>query len=285
MIKNKHLLLLILLSFFVLFFALPVVAQAKEEMDHSGMKKSGSHEHQEMPQDDQSVGLDEKIGSSIPLDLTFLDEAGQPVSLRQLITGPTIIAPVYFRCPNVCNFLQSDLARVLPAIRRQPGSDYKVISFSFDETESPELAVKSKEMYLKAMQSEFPSAAWRFLTGDKEAIMQLTSAAGYRFRKMPDGQFLHPVVVFVVDAKGTIVRYLHGTRFLPKDLTLALVEASAGRLGTTIRKMVQFCFSYDAENKTYVFNLLRISGSVVLLTLVAFMVFLLFGGKKKKREY
>jgi protein SCO1/2 len=101
---------------------------------------------------------------------------------------------------------------------------------------------------------------------------------------MHDGQFLHPVAIFVVDSKGTIIRYLHGTRFLPKDLTLALIEASEGRLGTTIQKMVRFCFSYDAENKTYVFNLLRVTGTVVLLTAVAFLAFLLFGGKKKKED-
>ena len=96
--------------------------------------------------------------------------------------------------------------------------------------------------------------------------------------------FLHPVVVFIVDSKGTIVRYLHGTHFLAKDITLALVEASEGRLGKTIQKVVRFCFSYEAENKTYVFNLLRVSGTVVLLTAAAFLAFLFFGGKKSKKE-
>ena len=251
-------------------------------MDPSGMKMGADHQHQEIPQDDTGVGLDEQIGQSLPLDLTFIDESGQAVTLRQMITGPTIIAPIYYRCPNVCNFLQSDLARVLPDIRRQPGVEYNVLSVSFDETETPELAAKSKAMYFKSMRAAFPDDAWHFLTGDKEAIMQLTGAAGYRFRKMHDGQFLHPVVVFVVDSQGKIIRYLHGTRFLPKDLTLALVEASEGRLGTTIKKMVQFCFSYDAENKTYVFNLLRVTGTVVLLTAATFMAFLFFGGKKRK---
>ena len=94
---------------------------------------------------------------------------------------------------------------------------------------------------------------------------------------------MHPVVVFVVNSDGQIVRYLHGTHFLPKDVTLALVEAAEGRLGTTIQKMVRFCFSYDPENKTYVFNLLQVSGTVVLLTAAAFLAFLLLGGKRKKK--
>ena len=211
-------------------------------------------------------------------------QIAQPVTLGQLVNGPTIIAPIYYRCPNVCNFLQTDLARVLPNIRREPGKEYNVISVSFDETETPELATKNRDMYYKAMKKEYPDGAWRFLTGNKHEIMQLTGAAGYRFKKMHDGQFSHPVVIFVVDSKGTIIRYLHGTHFLPKDITLALIEASEGRLGTTIQKVVQFCFSYDTENKTYVFNLLRVSGTVVLLTAGTFLAYLLFGGKKKKRK-
>ena len=284
MTKNRLPVLLTVLSILLSILVLPGISLAKEAMDHTGMKMEGGHQHTEMPKEDPGVGLEEKIGASIPLSLTFKDETGQSVTLGQLVNGPTIIAPIYYRCPNVCNFLQADLARVLPDIRRQPGEDYNVMSVSFDDTETPELAAKSKKMYFQAMQGEFPADAWRFLTGDMDAIMQLTGSAGYRFRKMHDGQFLHPVVVFVVDSNGTIVRYLHGTRFLPKDITLALVEASEGRLGTTIQKMVQFCFSYDAENKTYVFNLLRVSGTAVLLTAGAFLAFLLLGGKKKKRE-
>ena len=91
-------------------------------------------------------------------------------------------------------------------------------------------------------------------------------------------------MVFIVDSRGTIVRYLHGTYFLAKDITLALVEAAEGRLGKTIQKVVRFCFSYEAENKTYVFNLLRVTGTVVLLTAASFLAFLILGGKKRKKE-
>jgi len=284
MISTRQSAFCTLLCALVLLFTQADPALAKEAMEHSGMKmtKEGQHQHAEMPDDDPGVGLDEKIGATIPLELTFRDETGKPVTLASLINGPTIIAPIYYRCPNVCNFLQSDLARVLPDIKKKPGKEYQVLSVSFDDTETPELATKNREMYYKAMKGEYPDGAWRFLTGDHDAIMKLTGAAGYRFKKMHDGQFLHPVAIFVVDKNGMIVRYLHGTRFLPKDITLALIEASEGRLGTTIQKVVRFCFSYDPENKTYVFNILRVTGSVVLLTAVAFMAFLFFGGKKKK---
>ncbi len=270
--------------FFLLNFILLSFLVAQESKISSHIHTSGTHESSEHMLRDSAFGLEEKIGNSIPLHLSFKDEAGKQVTLGQLVQGPTIIAPVYYRCPNVCNFLQADLARVLPEINKKPGEEYRVISFSFDETETPELAASARDMYFRAMGVAYPEDGWRFLTGDKATIKQLTDAAGFGFRKMENGHFLHPVVVFVINSKGTIVRYLHGTHFLAKDIALALVEAAEGRLGKTIQKVVRFCFSYEAENKTYVFNVLRVTATVVLLTAASFLAFLIFGGKKRKKD-
>ncbi len=256
-----------------------------EETGHHAPSEKHQHQHPApTPEQTDAVALDEKLGSPIPLDLSLRDEQGREVQLRDLITKPTIIAPVYYRCPNVCNFLQAGLAQALPKMKLKPGQDYQVLSFSFDETEKPDLAASSKKNYFMAMGSaDFPEDAWRFLTADKQTIMQLTGSAGYRFQRQ-GVEFLHPVAVFVVSPEGKIVRYLHGTRFLPMDLTLSLVEASEGRVGSTIRKMVSLCFSYDPEKKTYVFNLLRVSATVVLLTAGSFLAVLIFTGKKKKQH-
>lgn len=226
-----------------------------------------------------AVGLDEHLGARIPLDLTFRDETGHVVSLRELITVPTVIAPVYYQCPNVCSFLQGGLARALLEVKLEPGKAFRVLSVSFDETETPEMARRSQAIYLEAMRQRFPAGAWSFLTGDPENIHRLLDAAGYRFQRQGE-DFLHPVVLFVVAGDGKIVRYLHGTSVLPMDLTLALVEASEGRIGPTIRRMVQFCFSYDAESRRYVFNLFRVSATVILLTAGAFLAFLILRGRK-----
>ncbi len=232
---------------------------------------------------EDKVGLDEKLGEYLPLDLVFKDEQGNPISLAELVTKPTIIAPVYYRCPNVCHFLQGDLARVLPGLKLKAGEDYQVVSFSFDERENPELALRSRNTYYAAMKNQYPDQAWRFLTGDLDTILKLTNASGYRFQRV-EHDFLHPVVFFVVSPKGQIIRYLHGTHIVPKDLTLALYEAKAGHVGTTIRKMVQYCFSFDPEQKTYVFNILRVSATAILTTLAIFAAFLIFGGKKSKKD-
>ncbi|TLM65001.1 MAG: SCO family protein [Deltaproteobacteria bacterium] len=229
------------------------------------------------------VGLDEHPGARLPLDLTFRDEDGRPVRLGDLLTRPTVIAPVYFRCPNVCHFLQGELARTLPELKLTAGSDYQVLSISFDETETPELARRTRDTYLAAAGGRVPAQGWRFLTGDREQILKLTGAAGYRFQRV-GSDFQHPVAIFVVGSDGLIVRYLQGSRILPKDLALALAEAKAGVVGTTIRKMVQYCFSYDPAQKTYVFNVLRVSATVILATLAGFLAWLVFTGRKKPKD-
>ncbi len=259
------------------------MTQMGHETHTMSAESKGEHVHPVASEAAASkVGLDEKLGDHIPLDLTFRDEQGKPITLAELVNKPTIIAPVYYRCPNVCHFLQGDLARVLPGLNLKAGEDYQVVSFSFDETEQPELAKRSRDTYYAAMKNQYPEQAWHFLTGDRDTILKLTEAAGYRFQKAGH-DFLHPVVFFVVSADGMIVRYLHGTHVVPKDLTLALYEARSGQVGTTIRKMVQYCFSFDPEQKTYVFNILRVSATAILATLAIFAAFLVLGGKKSKQ--
>jgi protein SCO1/2 len=225
------------------------------------------------------VGLDERLGGKIPLELSFRDETGRKVRLSELVTGPTIILPVYYSCTNVCNFLQQGLASALPKVQQAPAKDYRVLSVSFDETETPELAAKFKRTYLTSMNSQFPEDGWRFLTGGIEEIRGLTNAAGYRFKRQ-GRDFIHPVVSMVITRDGTIVRYLYGTSFLPKDITLALLEAKDGKIGRSVHRLIDYCFTFDPQGKTYVFNLLRVSATVVIVMAGSFLAFLILTGKK-----
>lgn len=228
-----------------------------------------------------TVEVEEHLGAKIPLDLSFRDETGRTVRLSDLVTGPTIIVPVYYSCTNVCNYLQVNVANALKSIKDRPGQDFRVISISFDERETPELAAKSKRMYLTAINTPFPADGWRFLTGDHDTIHRFTDAIGFHFERRGK-DFIHPVVSLVVSHDGTIIRYLHGVTILPKDLALALVEAKKGVAGASIRKVVEYCFTYDPIGKTYVFNLLRVSATVVLLCTGGFLAYLLLSGRKQK---
>ena len=236
-------------------------------------------EHSE-PKDLSGVGIDQKSGQYAPLDLTFADETGQTVILRQLIRRPTILAPVYLHCPNVCSLLLQNLAESLNKLPAEPGKEYTVLTVSFDETEKPALAFQKKETYLKMIQKPFPEDAWRFLTGDKENIRKLTDAVGFHFKRAGE-DFDHPVVLIILAPDGKIVRYMYGADPLPFDLKMALLEASQGKIGPAITKVVRFCFSYDPKANKLVFNMLKVTGTVTLMFALSFVLFLFFRGKRK----
>jgi len=236
--------------------------------------------HVEQPKDLSGIGIDEKLGQVIPLHLTFYDENGNPVSLKQLIHRPTVLVPVFYSCPNVCSFLLFNLTEVINKMNSEAGKEFQVLTFSFDETEKPPLALEKKRMVLKMIEKSFPEDAWRFLTGDEESIHKLTDAIGFHFKRQ--GQdFLHPVSLVILSPNGKITRYLYGTEFLPFELKMALLEASEGRVGPTLSKVLRFCFSYDPQGRKYVFNTLKITGIVTLLFALSFILFLVLKGKRK----
>jgi protein SCO1 len=239
----------------------------------------GAYAHVEHSSENPTAGIDPQIGRAVPMDATFRDEEGHSVTLKQLIHSPTVLALVYYHCPNVCSYLQQNIAETLDKLPAEPGKDYVVLSISFDETEKPPLALDRKKLYLKMIQKPFPGDAWRFLTGDKKDIQKLTQAVGFHFRRTGE-DFEHPVTLIVLSPEGKIVRYLYGAEILPFDLKMALIEASQGKIGPTIAKFVQFCFSYDPKGGKLVFNTLKVTGAVTLLFALSLITFLILKGRK-----
>jgi protein SCO1 len=241
---------------------------------------SAVNAHVEQSKELSGIGIDEKLGQRVPLDLTFHDENGSSVTLRQLIHTPTILALVYLHCPNVCSLLLQNLADVLNRLPAEPGKEYQVLSISFDEREKPALALQRKKIYIEMIHKPFPEDTWKFLTGDKDNIDKLTDAVGFHFKRIGK-DFEHPVILIILAPDGRIIRYMYGADPLPFDLRLAFFEASQGRIGPTIAKVVRFCFSYDPKANKLVFNILKVTGTVTLLFALSFVVFLLFKGRKQ----
>ena len=259
------------------------------DMDHSehqmgDMEGEHQHVHKEMTEEQKKeIGVDEKLDTFIPMDLTFRLEDGTEAKLNEIVKLPTLIVPIYFNCPNVCHILQSAVASVLPRVKLEPGKDYQVLSVSFDETDTPERATQQKVNYMAAMDHKFPEDQWHFITSDKETVETFMDAIGFRYKR--EGRdFIHPVVVVAITPEGKICRYIYGSDFLPFDLTLALTEASEGRSGLSVKRIVSYCFSYDPEGKQYVFNITRVAGTVILLFAVFIFLMLTFGGRKKKKQ-
>jgi len=225
------------------------------------------------------VGIDEKLGNTLPLDLNFQTSEGKTVTLNEIINKPTLIALVYYECPGVCNPMQNELAWVIDKLQLEPGKDFQVVSISFDHTETYAVAAKWKKNYLLTIKRKFGPSNWLFLTGDSLNVHKLTEACGFYF-KPADKQFVHAATLVTVTPQGKISRYLFGTDFNPFDVKMALLEAESGKTNPTISKVLQYCFSYDPNGRQYTLNITRIIGSVMLLGIGIFISVLIF--KKKK---
>lgn len=245
-----------------------------------GFTYSGSIISPSQPQNE--IGIEERLGENVPLDLFFSDESGNKVYLRQLIDKPTILVLAYYGCSNICDNVLSNVAGLPDRLQAEPGQDYSVITISFDEKNSPAEAFQKKKDYVKAIQRPFPRDTWRFLTGDLENIRKLTASVGFKFQRQGEG-FQHPAALIVLSPKGRVTRYLYGATFLPFDVLMALSEAAAGRTGPAIPKALLFCYRYDPASKTYVFNVLKVTGAVTLLSATAFILYLTSSYKKISR--
>ena len=224
----------------------------------------------------------ERLGEHVPAGITMRDEHGNTVDVLSLLDRPTLILPVFFTCPAACNTLQSSIAATLPRVDMTPIKDFRVITISFDEQDTPAVAARKKADYMAAMNYAFPEAGWIYLTGDKENIKRFMDSLGFPFIRLGQGNFSHPIAVIVTGPEGRIARYMYGQGLLPFDLSMGLNEAADGKTGLSVRRMVSYCFTYDPEARGYVFNFMRVAGAIILFGVAVFLFILLRSGKRKR---
>ena len=214
--------------------------------------------------------FDEHLGSRLPGDIELRDESGAPVKLEQLLDKPTILNFVYYECPGICTPLLNEIADVLGKSdldpRREP---FQVITVSFEPGDTPQLAAEKRANYLALLSRPLPPETWRFLTGDAAQLQRLTRAAGFSYKRV-GMEYVHPGGLLLLSPDRTIVRYLYGTEFLPFDFKMGVLEAAKGTVLPTTARLLTICFSYDPQGRTYVFNILKVVGSVMVLTVAFF---------------
>jgi protein SCO1/2 len=234
------------------------------------------------------VGIDEQLGSFIPLDVLFNDADGNAVTIKELVsdTKATVLAFVYYKCPAICSPLLFEIADVVNKSDMELGYDYNIISISMDEFETPEIAADKRKSFLSALDKRAPENAWKFLTGDSVNIRKVTDAAGFYFLREGE-QFKHTGAFIFINGEGKICRYLFpgysdrsGFSILPFDFKMAVLEAGKGKVIPTIARVLQYCFSYDPEGKGYVLNITRIFGAGIVLLAAVFFIFILRKPKK-----
>lgn len=219
-----------------------------------------------------AVGIDEKLGDSLPLDATFTDESGKQMNLRDaLLPGkPMIVQLSYFRCPMLCDTVSQGLLKALQELDLELGRDFGVINVSFDPQDKPSDAYMKKRSYVQRY-DRTGTAAWRFLVGPKSSIKAICDAVGFRYQyDSATDQFSHAAALVILAPDGRVMRYLYGVEYPPTTLRLSLVEASEGKIGNTLDKVLMLCFRYDPIHGRYTLfamGLMRVAGALTVLVL------------------
>ena len=234
----------------------------------------------------KNVGLDQKLDGQIPLDAAFVDEQGRDVTLGDFFgKRPVVLVLAYYECPMLCTEVLNGMVASLESLTFDAGKDFEVVVVSFDPGETPALALNKKKTYLKRYGRPGADAGFHFLTGRAESIKQLTSAIGFRYAYDPAiGQFAHPAVLTVLTPAGRVSRYLFGMDYPPRDLRLALVEATEGKIGGAVDQMLLYCYHYDPMSGKYglaILNIVRLGG---VLTLGAIGAFVLMTLRRERRQ-
>jgi len=229
------------------------------------------------------VGFDEKQGQFAALDTRLVNEAGDTVLLKDVITKPTILNLVYFQCPGTCSPLMWGVSKFIDAVDLKLGNDYQVITISFDPTERIKLGIEKKASYINSMKNKEAGKYWQFFVSDSLDIAKLTSSVGFNYQII-NNQYIHPTGLIALGADGKIIRYLRGIDFLPFDIKITMVEAAKGKIGPSINRLLAVCYSYDKVGNQFVFNVTRVSAIVILFFLILLFAVLAFSGKKIKTE-
>jgi len=241
----------------------------------------------EAPAAISSVSLDQKLGDTLPLDLRFRDETGKPVMLRDYFRDkPVLVNLVYYQCPMLCTLVLNGLTDALKSLAFTPGKEFEVVTVSFDARETPELAARKKDLYLKEYGREGAQQGWHFLTGDESSIAALTSAVGFRYRyDEATKQFAHASGIMIATPAGVLSHYLYGIEYPMRNLRLALVEASEGRIGNPVDRLLLFCYHYDPSTGEYtaaIMNFVR-AGCLATVAVVSGFVGLMLRRDAKQR--
>ena len=244
---------------------------------------------EQIPEALEEVGITEHLDAKLPMDLEFRDEDGITVTLGSFFDGerPVILTLNYYRCPMLCGLMLNGLVDGLEQMEWTPGQEFEIVTVSINPLETPALAKEKKQNYLKRYGRPSAVMGWHFLTGREPEIDRLAETVGFRFAYDPvEQQYAHAAAIFVCTPDGRIARYLYGIEYPSKRLKLGLLEASEGKIGSTIDQLIMYCYHYDPTNRRYspvAMNIMRVGGGATASILaVALGMFWLREWRRRK---
>ncbi len=225
----------------------------------------------------RDVGIEQRLDQAVPLDLEFRDESDNRVKLGDFFgQKPVLLSFVYYRCPMLCPMALDGLVRSLRPLSWNVGDEFEIVTVSIDEHETPAQAAETKRKIIASYGRDHAAAGWHFLAGEGDSGRRLAEAVGFHFRyDAANDQFAHATGLFVLTPLGRISRVLFGVDYTPRDVRLALVEASQQKIGTLADQLLLFCYHYDPATGKYgpaAMAGVRIGAVLTLAGLAAFIV-------------
>ena len=228
----------------------------------------------------QRVGIDQRLGAQVPLDLVFRDERGATVTLGSFFgKKPVVLALVYYECPMLCNQVLNGLTQSMKVMSFDVGREFDVLVVSFDPSEGSRLAAAKKASYISRYGRDGAAEGWHFLTGREASIAALARSVGFRYEWMDQSkQWAHGAGIMVLTPGGVVSRYFYGIEFGVRDLRLGLVEASNNRIGGMVDQIRLLCYQYDPMTGKYglvVLTSIRAGGVITVAALGLFITIML----------
>lgn len=259
---------------------------------------------QTIPHRFEKAEIVEKLGDTIPLDLTFTDHRGQSVKLGDYFDGkrPVILNLGYYECPQLCSLVMNGIAKAvsdeqMAQFRPGPDQSFRIVTLTIDDGETPELAANKRTNYLVLaglnptsqadLDADEANPTWSFLTGSRKNIDDLCEATGFGYEYVPQSdQYAHQAAIIILSPDGKISRYLAGFNYDARQVRLALTDASAGKVGSLVdRALLGMCYAWDPDAGAFTANafmLLRLAAGVTVLTLACLIGFMLWLERRKR---
>jgi protein SCO1/2 len=241
-----------------------------------GLRPAAGPPSSAVPSALQNIRFEQKLDATLPLDAVFRDEQGQAVTLGAYFgKRPVVLAFVYYECPMLCNQILNGLVSSIGVLDQTVGTDFDVVAVSFDARETPVMAAAKKASYVDRYKRPGTEAGWHFLTGDETNIRRVTDTAGFHFAwDEATQQFAHASGIMVVTPDGRLARYLFGIEYPPRDLKFAMMESSAGRIGSVVDQVLLYCYHYEPATGSYslaAMNAVRLGGAITMVMLFGFV--------------
>jgi protein SCO1/2 len=188
----------------------------------------------------------------------------------------------------LCSLMLNGLVTGLKQVEWGINRDYRVVTVSLQPNEPVEIAERTRNRYLTQYGRPEARGGWRFLAGSAENVKGFADAIGFSYYyDVERKEYAHPPAIVLASPDGMIARYLYGLEYDPKTLRLGLVEASEGRIGTTLDRLILYCFHYDSSVGRYApvaRRVMQVGGALSVVLLAVFLVILSRADARRRRQ-